>query len=388
MIFWGIHFDFTLLKSIRFFMKKFLLILTILLISQLTFAQNFNRFVDFSDSLPKNDTSKLHFSIQNLNFFRNNEYFNNFYEGYTLIGYFLKPEIVWQPYTNFKISGGAHFQKYSGIEGFTQIAPTFSVSYQPFQNAEIRLGTLDNSGNHGLDDQIYFTERFLTQNIENGLQLKYQSTRIKTDTWLNWEQFIFHGSNYPERLTFGTSNQIILNPNSSKYRYSFDLQSIITHRGGQINENKQPILSIANFLFGLNCDFKLNKLNIRLKENYLTFTDISPSKNLPYLSGYSIVSGVDIRYKNIEANLNHRYGKFFISSRGNPLYMSISEDISGYKEPFRAFFVGNLMYAKEVYQGLKLGLGFESYYDLYNKTLDYTYSFYISFNFINTISKK
>jgi hypothetical protein len=367
-------------------MKKIIFVITVIFLSGFSKAQYLNHFLSENDS-SENQMSKLVFSFKNVNFFKNNEFFNNFYEGYTLIGYFAEPEIIWHPVDKIAISGGTHFQKYSGIKGFSEICPVFSFAYSPFAGAEIRFGTLDNNGNHELEDQIYFSEKFLTDNQENGFQLKYKTKRLKIDTWLNWESFIFHGSDYPERLTFGTSDNLKINSNAHKFRLSADLQAIITHRGGQINVDKQPILSMANFLLGLNCDFNINNFNIRAKEEYLPFVDISPSKNLPYLSGYAFISGFDFLYKGFELDLNHRYGKYFISSRGDPLYMSISTDIPGYKEPNRVFVVGNLFYKKEVYPGVKLGLGCDGFYDLYNKVLDYTYSFYISFRNDTDLSK-
>ena len=46
----------------------------------------------------------LYFSFSNLNFSKNNEYFNKIADGYTLFGYQVNPEIVFFPSENIGIS--------------------------------------------------------------------------------------------------------------------------------------------------------------------------------------------------------------------------------------------------------------------------------------------
>ena len=94
-----------------------------------TTAQPLEQF--FANNKNVNDSSKLNLSIENTNFLKNNEYFGDFAQGYTLIGYFLKPKINFSPHKKLKISAGVHLQKYSGIDKFTEIQPTFSVLFAP-----------------------------------------------------------------------------------------------------------------------------------------------------------------------------------------------------------------------------------------------------------------
>ena len=64
------------------------------------------------------DSHKLLLRIENTDFLKNNEYFNNFYVGFTLFGYIIKPKLVYYPNANTKIEAGGYFLKYDGVDGF------------------------------------------------------------------------------------------------------------------------------------------------------------------------------------------------------------------------------------------------------------------------------
>jgi hypothetical protein len=49
-------------------------------------------------------------------FFRNNEYFNPFREGYTLTGSHLRPLLVWNPVSSVEIKGGLFLSLWSGYD--------------------------------------------------------------------------------------------------------------------------------------------------------------------------------------------------------------------------------------------------------------------------------
>src|SRR4029078_1574563 len=99
------------------------------------------------------DSQKLSLHIYNLNYIYNTEYFGNIPLSGTLFGYQLIPEFQYQPNSRFVIKGGIYLQKEFGRNGYTTIAPTFSVKYKAIHSSYI-LGTLEGNTNHGFVEPI------------------------------------------------------------------------------------------------------------------------------------------------------------------------------------------------------------------------------------------
>ena len=76
------------------------------------------------------DSERLSLNIYNLNYIHNTEYFGNIPHSGTLFGYQLIPEIRYQPNSRFIIKGGIYLQKEFGRNGYTTVAPVFSVKYK------------------------------------------------------------------------------------------------------------------------------------------------------------------------------------------------------------------------------------------------------------------
>ena len=85
-------------------------IFSIQIVSAQLFPPSFYRSAQIDSSLD----NTLSFRIENSNFFKNNEYFNDIIQGYTLIGWFINPKLIYYPAKNAKIEAGIHFLKYSG----------------------------------------------------------------------------------------------------------------------------------------------------------------------------------------------------------------------------------------------------------------------------------
>ena len=75
------------------------------------------------------DSNNFYFNFQNQNFFWNNEYFGSIAAGYTLIGYHVTPTIEYHFSNNFKVEAGVHMLKYSGVDDFSTIIPSYSAVF-------------------------------------------------------------------------------------------------------------------------------------------------------------------------------------------------------------------------------------------------------------------
>ncbi|MDD4149898.1 MAG: hypothetical protein PHE33_07700 [Bacteroidales bacterium] len=344
-------------------------------------AQVFHEF--FSDFSQTQDTSKLFVEIDNTNFLKNNEYFNPFVEGYTLIGYWLKPQIKYNATKRLSFSAGFHAQKYSGVKGFSEFRPLFSLEFKTGEQSKLIFGNLTSTINHNISDYILADENYLTNNVESGLQFMHKSKRYFSDTWIDWRQFIFDGSPFPEIILFGTSNKISLINKNNQSILELNLDGVASHVGGQINSSDDNVQTIMNSVSGLNYNMypKSFLTKVSLFSHYYTSLDQSPTKRLKYIYGYGVLSGVELSNEFVNLKLEHWYGDYYFTKFGNQMFSSFNIEKPNYTEDQRAFINAHLIGKYEKIKNIKIGLGVNLYYDLYNLRMDYSMGFYIKSNF-------
>ena len=135
------------------------------------------------------DSEKLSLNIYNLDYIYNTEYFGNIPLSGTLFGYQLIPEIHYQPNSRFLIKGGIYLQKEFGRNGYTTVAPTFSVKYKAIHSSYI-LGTLDRNANHGFVEPIYDYKLLINERLENGFQFFVDTqAHYRHDFFINWRRY-------------------------------------------------------------------------------------------------------------------------------------------------------------------------------------------------------
>ncbi len=357
-------------------------IIFVLFFSSTIFAQGIDNF--FKKKNTQIDSLKYNIEIENSNFFRNYEYSNNFIRGYTLIGYGIKPKFVFSPYSNVRLKAGFYTVKYFGTSNFSFIKPVFSLEYCPTTNLKVIFGELYGNVNHSLSTQIIDFETCLTNDSENGLQVIFDNKTIKSDLWLNWKQFIFQNSSYPEMFEAGVSNNFILFEENKKHNLSLSLSAIAHHIGGQIDTSNTPVETVVNSTTGFIYKYNLKKKyinNIKLSTNYFLATDISPQKKLHYKLGYGILSNIEFENSWCNFKIQYWHSNKYFSKSGNPYYHSESIKYQNHFEDNRSVIITSLFLKKVVYNDFKIGLSAESYYDVINQTLDYSYGFYMNSNF-------
>ncbi len=148
------------------------------IIIQQSYAQDFNSSFYSDPTINKNDSTKLFLRIENTNFFKNDEYFGKLTSGLTYIGTFIRPELVYQPYSKIKIIAGVHLLKYSGLGVFTQALPVFSFQYAPSKSVQFIMGSINGGANHRIIEPLYSFENHLVNNLENGVQLLIHKKRF------------------------------------------------------------------------------------------------------------------------------------------------------------------------------------------------------------------
>lgn len=366
-------------------LKRYLILFYFLLIGLSPLISQTNDFYYFQDfQIQPSDTSKLFLQIDNTNFIKNNEYFGNIAEGYTLLGFNLAPRFVYYPSSRIKLSAGANFLSYYGRENELKTSLLLSFQYKVLPHFDFILGNIYGSLNHRLIDPLFDFERYLSNNIENGVQFLWKSDRIFADLWLDWEQQIFQDDPFQEKFNVGLSSEFVIFQKENRYELSVPFQNLIRHEGGQINSNSdEPLKTIFNNATGLKFSKKINQKFIHqldLSSFIVNYQDLSPNKRQMYIDGTASFTSFELTNTNFDLLFGYWYGEQYIAPIGNPIYESYSRTKFYVEEPVRQLVIGKLNYQKDVYSGINLGFRFETFYDLMGSNLEYTWTVMVVLN--------
>ncbi|MFD1185430.1 hypothetical protein [Pontibacter rugosus] len=338
----------------------------------------------------KDNANEIRINIRALGFLKNNEYFNKIADGYTLFGYQLNPSLSYQPTENIKIETGVLLWKDFGASGYQNIAPTFTIKLQREKWA-LLFGTLEGNLNHGYIEPLYDFERLITHRLENGIQYKLNTQRVRLDSWIDWANMIYEGDNEQELINGGAALNILLlaqegrgNLADSLYLW-LPVQFTAQHKGGQIDASDLPLTTVANAAIGLELEKKYERkvLHSLYTKNYIVgFKDFSNEYQLPYKQGYGLYLNVGIYTKYQDVMLSYWRGNGYITELGGQLYQSASTAFKypDYREKEREILILRFMKDIELIEDLNLTLRLEPLVDFNNPKLEFSSAFYLSFN--------
>lgn len=329
------------------------------------------------------DSQKLFLNIANANFINNNEFFGDFVDGYTLIGFHMTPELVYFPTKRVRLKAGAHLLKYYGLESFSSVIPVFSFQFTLTPSLSMIFGSLYGTANHRLIEPVYEFERYFVKNHEGGIQFLLKTGFFESDTWLNWEKFIIEGDPFQEEFTMGTSNIAKLTRDGSKIEISIPFQMIASHKGGQISSIDGNIETIVNSATGIVARKRFSDVGfkfIELSNYFLSYHDLSHTKTLPYSQGLAVYSNIVAEWRSLTVGAGYWYADKYITKRGRPVFQTISVKDPLYFEETRQLITSKIMLNKRIGKEVSIGLRFETYYDLQNNNFDYTYGLHIIYN--------
>ena len=363
----------------------------------------------------------LALGIDNWAFVKDNEYFNLIADGYTLLGNQTEVSLKYQAHQNYRLKAGFYALKYFGTIGFEQPIPFVGLEIKKGNN-RFYIGKLYTDDRHQLPDEIYAFERLLDKRrIEHGLQHRFKNKHWQTDTWLEWEQFIYKNDHRRERLNFGQTT--IFRQTFKHWRLSVPLQIYLQHRGGQINVRSSGNNSVnnavvfANSALGLSLENLLNnRTSIGLKYQYLRLdTNTDNPEELLFTSGYAHKWQVFVKYRYWQAFLSYWKANQFVAPKGNDMFQSVSRRVEKFldnhnqpadvfkyhAEPKRQLLSFSTRYQKEVFPDLDLAFIVDLYYQLnrssiqsvyYNSEVyhrwDYALGLYLRYRFDFNLNKK
>ena len=354
-------------------MKQIFVLLILILMSLNSFSFEYPKNHSLLNNTEVKDSNALYFSFDNSNFLWNNEFFSDIIEGYTLIGYWITPQLQYHFSPNIKINAGAHFLKYSGVDKFSEIVPTYSLQFSK-KNYSVILGTLNGSIKHRMSDPLIFSERYFTQQIENGTQFLLNKDKLWLDVWLDWQTFIFHNDNKQEQLVFGT-NYIQQIFNNKHFKIEGVGSLLIGHQGGQIDTTNLNIKTLMNYAAGVSISKHINAKfldDITLKSQYIGFIDNSPTMGSLYKQGFGFNNNLRFSKNDSYFQFGYWSANKFLSLMGHPIYQCESTVDNTLNKETRSLITANIFYSKKLFKGIYLGLMSDIYYDTNSKETDYS----------------
>jgi len=346
----------------------------------------------FQENIPilQSDSGKLFLGVQNYNLFKNNEYFNNIEQGFTVFGSAVNASLKYYPTSRLLIEGGIHMLAYYGTGQLDRIAPVIRFQYQPFSSFNIVIGNLYGGLNHGFIEPFYKFERYIVDSPETGLQLLYASNHFDSDLYLDWREYIFRNSySKKEEFTVGWSSKVkFMNP-EAPFQIELPVQLLSTHSGGQIDTSSVPLVTLMNFATGaiFKYQFKHIVSEAGVMFYYALYKDLSHEKNQIFENGDAIYPLVYAKSKFLNIYLGYWNGSNFIAPLGEPIFSSVSHIDENLSFPERELILVKFDFHHQIARGAFLGVRFEGYYDLLGTNIneketqfDFSYGVYMNFN--------
>jgi len=354
----------------------------LLFISVQLSSQNDYHLFSVYESFEPDSTGMFYFAVDNVNFFKNNEYKGELATGYTLTGAWLRPKLVYYPDKKLKMEFGGHVLKYNGRDEYDHLTPWFNVQYQPTEKISLILGNLNADQNHNLPEPLADTELFLTSKPEAGLQARYDSRKFTTDLWIDWQQFIVKGDPFKEQFAFGAvANWKIVEKNNASL--SIPLIFYGLHRGGEIDTAPGLAESFISITPGLsfkkrmlNRTFKGWNLNTSFSRSSYPKDDVVFTESKGW--GFYVNGGIDSRFGGLTAAYWH--GHQFYTPQGSPLYQNLGDDGTRLI-PENKLLNLKYHYDQQIFGQTNFGFVFDYYYDTINRQTMNSAAIYLVVNF-------
>jgi hypothetical protein len=328
------------------------------------------------------EPGKIYLSLKNINFIKDNEYFNPIIEGYTLIGYFIEPSIVYSPSRRLKLKLGTYLLNFSGTDKINQARLVFSTTYNFSKNIFLTLGTLNGSDKHMMLDPHFDNERKYTAYNEDGFQIVARNEHLFSDTWISWENFIFKGDTTREVFTTGESFRYVSGKIAGKLNLEVPLQIEFKHFGGQISNYKENVETFFNLATGMriNYDFSGNHpANIGVE--YLQFlnNELTKTGDKGVTKGYASWFRFHLNYWFLYFGSYYWNAHDYYAPNGNQIYSCVSTVTENLVIHDRALWTNSLYLTVHPLKYFEIFLGMDAYYDLKLKQMDTAFMLHMDF---------
>ena len=335
---------------------------------------------------------ELSVEIDNISFFKDNEYSGKFTKGYSLPGLWIQPKAVYYALPNIKLEAGIHALIYHGANKYPSMAyrdiatwkgsqyqkgvhllPCFRAQMALSDHVDIILGNLYGASNHNLIEPLYNPELNLTSDPEAGLQLLYNSKHFDLDVWVNWESFIFRKDIHQEAFTVGLSTRVKYNDPSSKFHFYSPLQVLAQHRGGEIDTiYHESVQTLMNGAIGFGTVWNTGNSLLRRVELEIDAAGYyQQSGNIwPFDSGFGVYARAAADIKDFRIKAAYWKCDDFISMFGSPFYGAASTITKGLVFDKPGMIYIGAEYSRQLAKGFSLGIDVDIFQHLSGKMID------------------
>ena len=295
-------------------------------------------------------TGSLCVEIDNLSFFKDNEYEGEQSKGYSLPGLWVQPKLTYQPLHTVLLEAGFHALIFDGANkypcyAYHDIGRWKGNQYQsgahvlPFFRAQAQLkrvtfvlGDIYGGANHRVMEPLMNPEVNLTQDPEMGFQLLVDLPRYQLDAWLNWQSYIFEEDTHQEAFTVGIHQRISLNSQLSNINFYIPIDILIQHRGGEQDITDMGVQTITNGGIGVGVQWnEPSRFFRRLNAEIAALGCWQQAGNMwPFNTGAAVSAMLSS-----ELPCDFRvfgglfYAKDFVSLYGAPFYSTLSQKHNG-----------------------------------------------------------
>jgi hypothetical protein len=349
-------------------------------------AQLENRIFNQNDSVLSNDTQSVRLNVEMFNYLRNTEYFDLMEKGQTLFGAMLQAQLLYQPFRNFLIKGGFQTRQDFGSTKYAEVQPAVTISY--FKHKwRYNFGAMQGTANYGFIEPMYNIDRAITNRIENGIQGIYNSDKFYFNNFLVWNEPTYRTTQNQERFTTGfVSNRIF--KQTDKWYVSLPFQGTLAHRGGQLNNNPNPIFTRINLALGLKLHYTTaSGFRIRTENHWLASGDFSPTITQPYKNGFASWHTLACNFKGFEFMLNYWAGREWQSPVGTQIYNNYNVYTVTDHRQVRHMLMSRIMYTQNLNKQVMLDLRLEPFYDFEYGRFQYSYSVYLKLKLEKLLGK-
>ncbi|GAO29417.1 hypothetical protein [Geofilum rubicundum] len=361
--------------------KVFKFLLFFLLLGPMLHSQQLFWHPVVRDSIPARQPGDLTFKMASSFVFINNEFFGDIVEGYTLPAYQLEPTMVYYAGERFRLRGGLHLQQFFGENESMTVRPVISATVLFSDQLQLTMGAIDGHLHHGLSDALFHYERSIVNPVENGFQFRYEDDNWWGDAWMSWEQYIEQGDSIPEIFTAGISARRHLLNSDSGWKLDLPLQALVMHRGGQISDFEEAGANFMNLSSGLELEKRQSGFVKKAGwfGHFLVYNELKEAHPSGINKGHAFYTGVVLESSQNSLMLGYWKADRFLSSRGNPIFHSVSDFMENTWWADRSMLTGKLLWHKKVLPDVVFSLLVDGYYDLSSEQFDYAYGIRIGF---------
>lgn len=331
----------------------------------------------------KDSAGDLRISLNAFTFFKDNEYFNDIVQGYTLSGTQLNPQLVYYPTKELRLEAGVFLWKDFGNPTLQQVRPTYRATWT-HGSSQFIFGNIKANLSHGYIEPLLDFERVILKPLEEGVQYRLNTKRVFLDAWVDWLKQEYPGSSYQEQIAGGLSSSFRVTGDNSRISLSIPFQFTARHFGGQIDTLHAPIQTLFNYASGVVARLPLNGRvvqAVRLNAYGLLYTDRSGFERLPFTQGNGLYLNGTVETRYLDVMLSYWQGNKFYAPLGGNYYQSIASRYGtpGYTDAERRLLLVRLLRDFRISDAAALTVRVEPVYDFNRQLLDFSFGFYLNF---------